>query len=152
MATQNQNTTSSPTGKRPTQNDSQIGGRTASTSTSTDRSSDRKTDRKADDFNKSDSDSRGTISPSTSDDVSSKSASDDSDDLDDAGMEYKAQYDTDVRTAPETVSPDWDKTQDPRLNDYGQSPKQTFNSDVKSDSKLDTNSQPSSPKKDNLHH
>jgi hypothetical protein len=173
MATQNQDTTSSKPSKRPNQNDSQIGGRTALTSPNPE------IDRK-DEFNKTDVDSRRTISPSTSDDVSSKAASYDSDDLDDGGMEYKASYDVrapDVSLARENkTSPDWDKTQDPKLNVYGQSnqggqtdkfsngqdtvsddskwnnKKQIFNSDVKSDSKLDTSSQSSSPKKDNFPH
>lgn len=188
MATQNQNTTSNTSG-RPTQNDSQIGGRTApkAPSTSTDRQG-------ADSTRNTDIDSRRTISPSTSDDVSSKSADDM--DLDDGGMEYNASEDeqTDAYAAPERkTSPDWDRTQDPKRNVYGQdksgissAPKgpqaekfpgasedpagieaqdsmeedtqwnstqqKDFNSDSKSDSRLNTTSNSSSPKKDNFQH
>lgn len=78
-------------------NDSQVGGRNASTGKSweekTDEGGSYKTER----------DSRGTVSPSTSDDVSSMGASS-----------------TEVHEAPERkTQPDFDKTQDPQTNVYG---------------------------------
>lgn len=98
MATQNQNTTSNPSTSRPAKNDSQVGGRNASTGKSW--------EEKVDDASgyKTERDSRGTISPSTSDDVSSMGASS-----------------TQVHEAPQRkTQPDFDKTQDPQINVVGE--------------------------------